>query len=351
MRVFYLLVGILVWHGVGNEAVWGQKLQFSIQNDANPGVTRFDTIFKLAQPQTVINVKLTSPSPLQSETLFVIIKDEFGTYGRYYMLRGQDVTEAFSKFKFDKAGAFRVMIYNPLARTKPYLVGRLFITSKEMPSVASILGKQRVILASRGLMENALATTERTIIPVIPPKPPVIPTPKPNPVPKETPKPVITEVKKPNPKPEPKKPVEKPKPIDLNAAIKPIAPANLNKEETKPAIAPPSNVTKITTPTETANNVTPSKPTTTKTDTLAKTNKTVTPVKTNTKPVPNNQKKPKNEDDDDEDMGFGDDEDGEETHIVDYEVTDPDAHDEFDNLEHGDEEDDDIDMGDDEDDD
>jgi len=174
---------------------------FSVAGD----LVHVDSVFNYGGGLMTLAVKLKAKSTLNSDTLFLIIRDLDGIQGRYYMKRSKNMLEANTLIQLKKDGIYRAYVYDPKSLSQPLSVGRLYITSAAVPTREALIQRQMKILADKGLIKQpapAVATTSKPA-PTPAPKPTPAPTPAPQPKPAPTPTPTPAPQPKPTPAPAP----------------------------------------------------------------------------------------------------------------------------------------------------
>ncbi|MCS7073806.1 MAG: hypothetical protein NZ108_05000, partial [Bacteroidia bacterium] len=157
---FYFLLMVLCF-----SSSTGQILQFASSFSQTGDLIGIDTVFKYNANGTKVSCRFSNGAPIPTDTLFVIVKSVNGISGRYYMKRSKSKMNANALLKFHSDGIYRVYVYHPNQKQSPLATGKVYITSNNYPTVASLIEYQKKILIAKGEINNGTTVANKTANP------------------------------------------------------------------------------------------------------------------------------------------------------------------------------------------
>lgn len=149
---------VLLW---SINLLFAQNMEFGKTFSKEGELIEPDSVFFLSGDRLIVAVKLVSPVPLPSETLYVLVRDHEKTVGRFYMKRGNKTPLlGYALLELNAPAIYRVFVYDPGNRRFPIARSYLFVTSEEFPTPNDLIKEQIRLLVEKGVLPPSYLTQE-----------------------------------------------------------------------------------------------------------------------------------------------------------------------------------------------
>ncbi len=129
---------------------FGQQVRFAETFNPQGELLNIDSVIAWMPPEKIVAVQYTPGRRINTDTLHVIVRDFYGTVGRYYMKRTKDGLRGNALVRIKGDGIYRVYVYDPKSRRQPLAYGRLYILSTQFMTIRSLVEHQRKLLLAKG---------------------------------------------------------------------------------------------------------------------------------------------------------------------------------------------------------
>lgn len=160
-RSFLFGIICLVWQI--NE-VSAQLLRFGTKVDASNNLVALDTVFKMNTVPFSIYTKYFTKTPLDTETLLVVVKSNTSATQKFTLKRGANKTDATGSLTFKEDGIYKVFIVHPTTK-KTLAAKRLYITSAVNPTLAALKTHETEYLKKQQANNTALNNKPKQQVP------------------------------------------------------------------------------------------------------------------------------------------------------------------------------------------
>ncbi|MFW5658898.1 MAG: hypothetical protein ACOCZ8_02835 [Bacteroidota bacterium] len=133
---------------------FGQQVRFAETFSPQGELLNIDSVIAWMPPEKIIAVQYSPRRGIDTDTLHVIVRDFYGTVGRYYMKRTKDGLRGNALVRIKGDGIYRVYVYDPKSRRQPLAYGRLYILSTQFMTIRSLVEHQRKLLLAKGQLPS-----------------------------------------------------------------------------------------------------------------------------------------------------------------------------------------------------
>ena len=132
----------------------GQTVRFAETFNPEGELLNIDSVIAWMPPEKILAVQYAPGHRLRKDTLHVIVRDFYGTVGRYHMKRTKDGSRGNALIRIKGDGIYRVYVYDPASRRTPLAYGRLYILSTQFMTIHALVKHQRQLLIAKGRLPS-----------------------------------------------------------------------------------------------------------------------------------------------------------------------------------------------------